>query len=85
MRTARPYGESRECGRKSRPRTEGQEDCAVSNMRYAGHGVEIEEDVVRLHRRKLEFESDTVRRPDPRPLRIFHPVGAVSSMIASRR
>jgi hypothetical protein len=57
----------------------------VSNMTYAGHGVEIEEDAVRLRRRKLEFESDAGRRRDPRRLRIFHPVSAVSAVIASWR
>jgi hypothetical protein len=72
------------CGRKSRPRIE-QEDCAVINMTYAGHGVEIEEDVIRLQRRKLEFETDVARRRDPRPFRIFHPVSAVSAVIASWR
>jgi hypothetical protein len=63
----------------------GQEDRAVSNMTYAGHGVEIEEDVVRFRRRKLEFESDVAHRRDPRPLRIFRPVSAVSAVIASWR
>lgn len=57
----------------------------MSNMTYAGHGVEIEEDVVRFRRRKLEFESDVAHRRDPRPLRIFHPVSAVSAVIASWR
>jgi hypothetical protein len=47
--------------------------------------VEIEEDVVRLQRHKHEFDVDTARRPDPQPLRIFHPVGAVSAVIASWR
>ena len=55
------------------------------NMTYAGHGVEIEEDVVRFRRRKLEFDSDRARRPDPRPFRIFHPVSTVSAVIASWR
>jgi hypothetical protein len=84
MRTARPYREPRECGRKSRPRVE-QEDCAVINMTYAGHGVEIDDDVVRFRRRKLEFESDRSRRSDPRPFRIFHPVSRASAVIASWR
>lgn len=55
----------------------------MSTMTYAGHGVEIEQDVVRLRRHKHEFDIDTARRPDPRPLRIFHPVSAVSAVIAS--
>jgi hypothetical protein len=55
----------------------------VSTMTYAGHGVEIEQDVVRLRRHKHEFDIDTARRPDPRPPRIFHPVSAVSAVIAS--
>jgi hypothetical protein len=63
----------------------GQEDRVVNNIAYAGHGVEIEEDVVRLQRHKHEFDVDTARRPDPQPLRIFHPVSAVSAVIASWR
>jgi hypothetical protein len=63
----------------------GQEDRVVNNIAYAGHGVEIEEDVVRLQRHKHEFDADTARRPDPQPLRIFHPVSAVSAVIASWR
>ena len=57
----------------------------MSTMTYAGHGVEIEEDVVRLRRHKHEFDIDTARRPDPRPLRIFHPVSAVSAVITCWR
>lgn len=57
----------------------------MSTMTYAGHGVEIEEDVVRLRRHKHEFDIDTARRPDPRPLRIFHPLSAVSAVITSWR
>ena len=57
----------------------------MSTMTYAGHGVEIEEDVVRLGRHKHEFDIDTARRPDPWPLRIFYPVSAVSAVIASWR
>lgn len=57
----------------------------MSNMTYAGHGVEIEEDVVRLRRHKHEFDIDTARRTDPRPLRIFHPVSTVSAVIAGWR
>jgi hypothetical protein len=63
----------------------GQEDRVVSNITYAGHGVEIEEDIVRLRRHQHEFDIDTARRPAPRPLRIFHPVSAVSAVIASWR
>ena len=55
----------------------------MTTMTYAGHGVEIEEDLVRLRRHKHEFDIDTARRPDPRPFRIFHPVSAVSAVIAS--
>ena len=57
----------------------------MSNIAYAGHGVGIEDDVVRLQRHKHEFDIDTARRPDPRPLRIFHPFSAVSAVIASWR
>jgi hypothetical protein len=63
----------------------GQEDRVVSNIAYAGDGVGIEDDVVRLRRHKHEFDIDTARRPDPRPLRIIHPLSAVSAVIASWR
>jgi hypothetical protein len=35
-----------------------------------GSGVEIEEDIIRLRRRKLEYEADAARRTGPRRLRI---------------
>ena len=57
----------------------------MSNIAYAGHGVEIEEDVVRLQRRKLEFDGDVASRRDPWPVRIFHPVSTVSAVIARWR
>jgi len=50
----------------------------VSMVTYVGHGVEIENDAVRLRRRKLEFEGDAARlsqqskprrwRKDPGPV-----------------
>jgi len=46
----------------------------VNNSAYAGHGVEIEDDIVRLRRRKLEYEGDAARRArrtQPRRLRAF--------------
>ena len=55
----------------------------MSNIGYAGHGADIEEDIVRLRRRKLEFDDDMarrVRRDGPRRrLRAFYPVSAVSA------
>lgn len=57
----------------------------MSNVTYAGHGVEIEEDAVRLQRRKLEFDSDAAHRRDPRPRRIFNPVSALSAALANWR
>jgi hypothetical protein len=61
----------------------------MSDIGYAGHGAEIEEDIVRLRRRKLEFDDDAARRArrgEPRPrLRVFHPVSAVSAAITGRR
>lgn len=35
-----------------------------------GPGVEIEDDIIRLRRRKLEYEADSARRTRPRRLRI---------------
>ena len=45
----------------------------MNNVAYVGHGVEIEDDVLRLRRRKLEFDGDASRGADPgepRPLRL---------------
>ena len=63
--------------------------CAVSDIAYAGHGAEIEQDIIRLRRRKLEFDEDAARRArrgDPwQRLRAFRPVSAVSAVFAGRR
>ncbi len=58
----------------------------MSNIAYAGHGAEIEEDAARLSRRKLEFEHDAARRSEPRPRRRWArgPVSAMSAVVASR-
>ena len=56
------------------------------NIAYSGHGAEIEEDLVRLRRRKLEFDADAarrVRRGEPRRRR-FGPASAMAA-VASRR
>src|SRR5262249_16637919 len=37
---------------------EDQEGYEVSTVMYAGYGAEIEDDAVRLRRRKLEFDDD---------------------------
>jgi hypothetical protein len=47
--------------------------------------VEIEDDVVRLRRRKFEFERYADGRRDPWPLRVFNPFSTVSSVSAGRR
>ena len=57
----------------------------MRNIAYLGHGAEIEEDVVRLRRRKLEFDSDAAHRRGPRLVRIFHPVGAAAARLAGWR
>jgi len=41
----------------------------VSTIRYVGHGVEIEDDFIRLSRRKLESEHDAGRRAHGGPAR----------------
>ena len=58
----------------------------MSNIAYAGHGAEIEEDAARLSRRKLEFEHDAARRSEPRPRRrrARGPVSAMSAVVAGR-
>jgi hypothetical protein len=60
----------------------------VSTVRYVGHGVEIEDDAVRLRRRKLEFDDDAARRSDQsKPLRRkpAGPVGAIAAALARWR
>jgi hypothetical protein len=47
----------------------GPDGCEVNNTMYSGGGVEIEDDVVRLRQRKVEFEGDAARlarRAEPR-------------------
>jgi hypothetical protein len=34
----------------------------VNNTGYAGQGIEIEDDILRLRQRKLEYEADAARR-----------------------
>jgi hypothetical protein len=53
-----------------------------------GPGVEIEEDIIRLRRRKLEYEADAARRTGRRRLRILllgKAMPAVSAGAAARR
>jgi len=62
--------------------------CDVGATSFAGHGAEIEEDVIRLRRRHLEFEHDVraaMIRSGPRRLRAFHPVGAALGVFARWR
>ena len=60
----------------------------MSTLRYAGHGVEIEDDAVRLRRRKLEFDYDAVRRSHqskPSRRKDVGPVRAISAALARWR
>jgi hypothetical protein len=53
----------------------------VSMVTYVGHGVEIEDDAVRLRRRKLEFECDAARlSQQSKPRRRRKDLGPVSAM-----
>jgi hypothetical protein len=44
----------------------------VNTAMHAGPGVEIEDDIVRLRRRKLEYEADAARRAGPDRTRTRH-------------
>lgn len=68
-------------------RCQDEEGCDVSTVRYVGHGMEIEDDAVRLRRRKLEFDGDAARRFHSKPLRRkdIGPVRAISAAIARWR
>ena len=53
----------------------------MSMITYAGYGVEIEDDAVRLRRRKLEFDSDAARlSQQTKPRRRRKDPGLVSAM-----
>jgi hypothetical protein len=59
----------------------------VRTTSYAGHGLEIEEDVTRLRRHHLEFEHDVRAaligsQPRPRRLKALCPAGAVRGVFA---
>ncbi|HET7243743.1 MAG TPA: hypothetical protein VFJ07_02840 [Streptosporangiaceae bacterium] len=60
----------------------------MSTVRYVGHGVEIEDDAVRLRRRKMEFDGDAARRfgqgKPPRRTGLG-PVRAISAALARWR
>ena len=64
-----------------------QEGSDVSALRYVGHGVEIEDDAVRLRRRKIEFDDDAARsyRSKPPRRRDVGPVRAISAALARWR
>ena len=60
----------------------------MSTVRYMGNGVEIEDDIVRLRRRKLEFDDDAARRSDrskPPRRKDVGPVRAISAALARWR
>jgi hypothetical protein len=59
----------------------------VSTVRYVGHGVEIEDDAVRLRRRKVEFDGDARRFGQDKPPRRagLGPVRAISAALARWR
>lgn len=60
----------------------------MSTVRYVGHGVEIEDDAVRLRRRKLEFDNDAARRSHqgrPRRRKAVGPVRATAAALARWR
>jgi len=60
----------------------------VSTVRYMGRGVEIEDDTVRLSRRKLEFDNDAARRShqsSPRPRKVLGLVSETSAALARWR
>jgi hypothetical protein len=67
-----------------------QEVCDVSTTTYAGHGVEIEEDLIRLRRRHLEFEHDVRAaligsQPRSRRLKALRLADAVPAVFARWR
>jgi hypothetical protein len=88
MRCARSYGEHRECEIELCYCCQDQEGSDVSTVRYVGHGVEIEDDAVRLRRRKLEFDDDAARRSHqskPPRRKNTGPVRAISAALARWR
>lgn len=60
----------------------------MSTVRYVGHGVEIEDDVIRLRRHMTEFHDDAARfvgRSNPRRREARGPVSVMSAIIARWR
>jgi hypothetical protein len=60
----------------------------VSMVTYVGYGVEIEDDAVRLRRRKLEFDGDAARlfrQSKPRRRKGLGPVSALSGALVRWR
>jgi hypothetical protein len=57
----------------------------VRTVRYVSHGVEIEDDAVRLRRHKCEFDGDAARRSrqgKPRRRKDVGPVSAIAAALA---
>ena len=60
----------------------------MNTVTYVGHGAEIEDDAVRLRRRKLEFDGDAARgshRGKTRRRKGHGPVGAMSAALSRWR
>ena len=60
----------------------------MSTVRYVGHGVEIEDDTLRLSRRMVESRGDAVRRGYRGKSQRRHargPVSRISAAIGRRR
>ena len=60
----------------------------MSTVRYTGHGVEIEDDAVRLRRHRLEFDNDAARlspQDKPRRRKDLGPVSAIAAALARWR
>ena len=60
----------------------------MSTVTYMGHGAEIEDDAVRLRRRKLEFDGDAARLSHlskPRRRKDLGLVSAISAALARWR
>ena len=60
----------------------------MSMVRYVGRGAEVEDDAVRLRRRKLEFDDDAARRSrqrKPRPWTALDLLSRPSAAVAHWR
>jgi hypothetical protein len=83
-----PYGKTRTWRTATAAAFRGQEGHAMKDTAYRGRGIEIEDDIVRLRRRQLEYEVDAAaraRRAGPRWRRRMLLASVLPATVSRRR